>query len=146
MATSYLRKAGFMANAQGGAFHYEIVIDATDANKNGAGTTVAADDVFGILIPKGTQIGNCVVRTDKLWTGTLDIGVASTNIAATNIASAIDPSETVGDFVTAMATINATTASIAALTGDNYLTVQANSANTTGKVTVFIDGWCAKYA
>ena len=36
-------------------------------------------------------------------------------------------------------------ASIAALTGDTYLTVQANSANTTGKVTIFIDGWTANY-
>ena len=144
MATAYTLKSGFMANAKGGAFHMEIVLDATNAKYNGDGTTIAQDDVFGILLPKGTQIGNCVVRTDATWTGTLDIGVASTVTAATNIGT-LTPSTTVGDFVTAMATINATTASIAALTGSNYLTVQANSANTTGKVTIFVDGWAASY-
>lgn len=136
--SAFTRKQGFMANGVGTG-SVPIVLDATDANNDGAGKTFTAADTVVVPVPVGFVCVAANIVTSKAWTGTLDVGKTGTTQA---IANGSTPSAVVGEAINCAAADTTPVQFLTAATANIVVTV--NSTNTTGKVTVYVHGFYAK--
>ena len=136
--STFTRKQGFLSNGAGPG-SMTIVIDATDANNDGAGKTITAADVVTVPVPVGFVVVAANIVTSKAWTGTVDAGKTGSTQA---IAAGSTPATVVGDAINCAATDTTPVHFLTAATSNVVITL--NSTNTTGKITVYVHGFSPK--
>ena len=129
MATNYIRPFGL--SLEQGCETVDIVVDTTNdsefaANNAGAGGNAAGDTISVGPLPAGIVFSTAICRTDKAYTGNIDLGVTG---SLTSLFSSGTPAAGVGGCI---ASSSALTAVSASSTSTNYLILNLKSANTTG--------------